>query len=76
METLFFKELLEGINEGKYTCQTKTVVSIGFEETRHYILVTNEETKEKYNIRIKERQVEMFRFLVDNYDVEKSLEIR
>lgn len=74
MEQMFYKELLKEIREGN--CEWKIIrsTSLGCDPTRHFLIVKRND--EAYKIKLKTKEVEMFKFLLHSQEDCKKIEIR
>lgn len=74
MEQMFYKELLKEIQERSCEYQIIKSTSLGCDPIRHFLVVKrNDET---YKIKLKTKEVEMFKFLLHSQENCKKIEIR
>lgn len=73
MERMFYKELIDGICEGRYTYDIYQKTSLGNDPIREYLTFTDVKTERSYTIPLKKCQAEMLKFLI-NSEQEKCFE--
>ena len=74
MEQMFYKELLKEIREGNCEYKITKSTSLGCDPIRYFLVI--ERLGETYEIKLKTKEVEMFKFLLHSQEDCKKIEIR